>query len=284
MVMSVVEHHYKRLWVWFKSMNLFLMREAVRLPGQKQLRRLISKTSPSPEGGNGGIFLPPPPHHTTDLWPLPLLYVLLEINESHLHGLLVTRWGLVWGVGGRGRMGTRRVSANGPEGSDGGRGVFSNDSRNVWVRRTSVPSLTKRGSQRRLQKEETSFGFRRERTDIARARFLMAPLLTKRSWPSFLLGVSTHSLLQAFKLLTCQPPKDYIHVCVRVCVFFFFLSMYVQYIYIYIYVMYSTRGNRRHQYINGCKSEPPTSRKRRDIIWLTSCPHCVIHLANHPEA
>lgn len=279
--MSVVEHHYRSSWVWIESLNLFLMREAVRLPGQKQLRRLISKTSPSPEGGNGGIFL-----LKTDLWPLPLLYVLLEINESHLHGLLVTRWGSVWGVGGEGANGNQACVSKRARGiRRRSKGVFSNDSRNVWVRRTSAPSLTKRGSQRRLQKEETSFGFRRERTDIARARFLMAALLTKRSWPSFLLGVSTHSLLQAFKLLTCQPPKDYIHVCVRVyaCFFVFFLSMYVQYIYIYIYVMYSTRGN-RHRYINGCKSEPPTSRKRRDIIWLTSCPHCVIHLANHPEA
>lgn len=65
------------------------------------------------------------PHFHTLLTfdPLPLHCVLLEINESHLRGLLVTMWGLQCGEGG-GRIGTRRVSVNRSEGSDGGGGVY----------------------------------------------------------------------------------------------------------------------------------------------------------------
>lgn len=97
----------------------------------------------------------------------------------------------MWGVGMKGgeeAMGTRHVSANGPEGSDSGRGFFlflffSNAGRNVSVR-ASERALADETAvfQRCLQKEETSFGIRRERTDSTRAReVLMAALLTKRS-------------------------------------------------------------------------------------------------------
>lgn len=92
MVISVVARHYKKFRVWTKSINLFLGKSS----GHAQF---LNRLPHLPEGVNGGIFLPPP-SHTPDLWPLPLLYILLEINESHLHGLLVSMWALVWSEGG----------------------------------------------------------------------------------------------------------------------------------------------------------------------------------------
>lgn len=64
-----------------------------------QLSCLMPNLSLSPEGGDRAIFLPF--HTLLTLDPLPLLCVWLEINESHLHGLLVTTLGFaVWGARG----------------------------------------------------------------------------------------------------------------------------------------------------------------------------------------
>lgn len=166
------------------------------------------------------------------------------------------------------RIKNRPVSVNSCEGSNGG-GGFSNRrlpmyalllTQRVWY--FCFNTVCKRKKHVWDTARKDGYG-----TTVA--------VLTKRSWPSFLAGVNTRSLLQAFKLLTCQPPKDYLHVCG--CVDFSFM-------YIDVYGGTTTTQQEPDQYINGCISEPPTSRKWWDVIWLTWCPHCVIHLANHPEA
>lgn len=122
------------------------------------------------------------------------------------------------------RIGTTRVSVNRSEGFNGG-GGFLTDGCNHSMRRTNALSLT-------LHSFFVFYAACKRKKQVwilARkdGHAAMAAVLTKRSRPSFLLGVSTHSLLQAFKLLTCQPPKDYIHVCVPVCGCVDFSCMYI---------------------------------------------------------
>lgn len=139
------------------------------LPGEKQLSRLMSNMSCSPEGGNGAIFSPF--SHTAELWPLASS--LRFIGNKWVTSAWPTCYNVGVGcVGSEGvggcRIGTRSVSVNGSEGFNSGWGFSDWQSQcfNAANKRTlaNVMRLFL------LQTAETSFGFRRERTDIARWR------------------------------------------------------------------------------------------------------------------